>query len=884
MSWIQVLPGGETVEVNPYYQSPVENSTLIAPPEDASIGNRYLLINAPTAGTAFAGYQYHIATRTPLGWDFTVPLEGMRVYDKALDKEWTYSVPGYWALSASSGATFGALLGLPSDNVALAAELNGKASTSHTHTGVYSASDHTHADLYSALGHTHADTYAALGHAHPDEHATVDHTHPVVTTSANGFMTSEDKIKLDGLEAYGATTHAGYALSTNQTITTGTSAAVALDTEILDPEAAFSLSSNAIVLRLGKAYLVNWTLSGYGDTANTKSKVAVALQQGPTSWTTVANSATVFQTPDSANADNQVFTHSGYGVVTTTSGDDRNLRLYVTTEASWGGIVIDKDKSRIDVIELTAWGGGGGAGVWGFITGTIANQADLVAAFSAIGHTHSDATGSVAGFLSAADKTKLDGIEASADVNQTAEQIADALDTYLGSSDWRTGGAGGSGGDTLQAAYYNSTQSSQIAAGSTGTFNFDLASYLRSGNTYTVSNGEITITDTGTFNFLAQAAVVSDTANTKSIATVTLETDNSGSFATLPGGAAVVSVYNSTTTTGYQISHITVFGSITFATSGKKVRVRVSPSVGWAPVKTALGGWIKIWKEGSDGGGAGSSTGALGTFALADGATGFTADSGFLIDTTNHVARIPRSMTACAVLSAPTWTGNAASIMAPIATPNNYLVTDTHPAVSGVTDSVLTVNAPSAPAGAIDGFVYDFSLTVRNTSSTNILKVVMAGFIPDGAIAQQLRLYPGDAGTLHYWYRINGGTAEWWCAGVPMIDDRFEFDWAGIAVNDYIVFPARRTIRVPAWQTDAFYGFIPGTTATATTVFNLQERYNTVWTNRFTLTFTQGQAFGVWSVTPAIVSTNMWRLLAPAALNGITRITGGINIGVVNAG
>jgi len=52
------------------------------------------------------------------------------------------------------------------------------------------------------------------------------------------------------------------------------------------------------------------------------------------------------------------------------------------------------------------------------------------------------ATTSEAGVMSAADKTRLDNMEDNATADQTAAEIASALDTELGSSDWRTGGAG----------------------------------------------------------------------------------------------------------------------------------------------------------------------------------------------------------------------------------------------------------------------------------------------------------------------------------------------------------------------------------------------------------------------------------------------------------
>jgi len=60
---------------------------------------------------------------------------------------------------------------------------------------------------------------------------------------------------------------------------------------------------------------------------------------------------------------------------------------------------------------VDAHGGGGGEGVWGSITGDITLQADLMTEFGKkadAGHGHLDATTTVAGFMSTADKAKLD--------------------------------------------------------------------------------------------------------------------------------------------------------------------------------------------------------------------------------------------------------------------------------------------------------------------------------------------------------------------------------------------------------------------------------------------------------------------------------------------
>lgn len=284
---------------------------------------------------------------------------------------------------------------------------------------------------------------------------------------------------------------------------------------------------------------------------------------------------------------------------------------------------------------------------------------------------------------------------------------------------------------------------------------------------------------------------------------------------------------------------------------------------------------------GGGGGGGGSAYGTTGVIQTSDGASGFAGLEAFRIDGTNALARLPRIARSCAAVSEPTWTDNAATLAAPVGVAESYLSIDNHPApVESSTDTVLTVTVPiAAPAGYVLGLVEEFRLTVTNAHASRQIKVVTTGFTAIGAIAKQLRLYPGDSGTLRYWYAL--GT--WYVEGVPMIDDRLEVDWV-VAANAAVYFPARRTMRVAPWVTDQFYLWAPEGAPTATTVFALQERVSSVWTTRFNATFTSGNAFATWDAATPIVSTHQWRLLAPAALNGITRVAGGINVGIVNAG
>jgi hypothetical protein len=98
----------------------------------------------------------------------------------------------------------------------------------------------------------------------------------------------------------------------------------------------------------------------------------------------------------------------------------------------------------------------GGPVTWGAIGGTVADQADLKAALDgkaaaahagAAGTAHPAATAAAAGFMAAADKAKLDGIEAAATADQTAAEIEALLDARYGNTTWRASGAAAAGSE-----------------------------------------------------------------------------------------------------------------------------------------------------------------------------------------------------------------------------------------------------------------------------------------------------------------------------------------------------------------------------------------------------------------------------------------------------
>lgn len=66
--------------------------------------------------------------------------------------------------------------------------LAGKAEITHNHNSVYAGINHNHDDLYATVGHNHDNDYSAISH-----------THANATTTAAGFMSKDDKSKLDGI-------------------------------------------------------------------------------------------------------------------------------------------------------------------------------------------------------------------------------------------------------------------------------------------------------------------------------------------------------------------------------------------------------------------------------------------------------------------------------------------------------------------------------------------------------------------------------------------------------------------------------------------------------------------------------------------------------------
>ncbi|MCX2725992.1 hypothetical protein OO015_00525 [Thermomicrobium sp. 4228-Ro] len=213
--------------------------------------------------------------------------------------------------------------------------------------------------------------------------ATADHTHPVATASSAGFMSAQDKSKLD------------------------------------------SLSSSSGLINYGKVRI------GTTDVAATTGNDTLTLSSSTTQLTL---------TPDATA---------------------KSVTLALRQGSSSG---LDAD----------------------LLDGQHAS------AFASATHTHANATTTAAGFMSASDKSKLDGIQAGAEVNQNAfSNVAVGATTIAASS--KTDTLQLSAGTNINLSANTSTKTVTIAVNASG-LNADLVDGYHAGNAsnqVAVSNGTV---------------------------------------------------------------------------------------------------------------------------------------------------------------------------------------------------------------------------------------------------------------------------------------------------------------------------------------------------------------------------------------------------------
>lgn len=208
---------------------------------------------------------------------------------------------------------------------------------------------------------------------HGSYYATATHTHATATTSANGLMSNTDKQKLDGIAAGAEVNQNAF----SNVLVGSTTIQADSKTDTLEIAAGTGITLNP-------------------DATNDKITISVT-QDGHSHAVATTSTAGFMAAADKSKLD---------GIAT---GAEVNQNAFANVVA--GGVTITAD-AKSDTLTINA-----GAGIT--ITGDANNDA-LTITVTSNGHSHSDATTSAAGFMSAADKTKLNGIAAGAEVNQNA--------------------------------------------------------------------------------------------------------------------------------------------------------------------------------------------------------------------------------------------------------------------------------------------------------------------------------------------------------------------------------------------------------------------------------------------------------------------------------
>jgi|GEM_PF-2212594 len=231
--------------------------------------------------------------------------------------------------------------------------------------------------------------------------------HPAATTTVNGFMSGADKTKLDGIEA-GATADqtAAEILTALKTVDGTTSL---LDADLLDgQEGAFY--QNAGNLNAGLLPAARFDDASHGNRA------------GGTLHPAVSPTVNGFMSSaDKTKLD---------GIEAGATADLTAAEILTALKT------VDGTTSLLDADLLDGQEGAFYQNAGNLNAGTLpaARFSDTTHGNRGGGTLHPAATTTVNGFMSSADKTKLDGIEAGATADQTAAEILTALKTVDGAA------------------------------------------------------------------------------------------------------------------------------------------------------------------------------------------------------------------------------------------------------------------------------------------------------------------------------------------------------------------------------------------------------------------------------------------------------------------
>jgi uncharacterized protein YdbL (DUF1318 family) len=376
-----------------------------------------------------------------------------------------------WASPSGSGdmqqATFDSDVNNIVDTAEDAQQLNGQLPSYYLDAGNLTGTV-AESRIHSSMARDSEITYKAesdLTTALDDNYAALVHSHSAATGATSGFMSAADKTKLDGLTAGADVTDA---------------ASVNAAGAVMDGD----FSTNGIMARTGAgSYSVltdnsaNWNSAyGWGDHSTEGYLTAVPwATPGAIGSTTpnsgvftdvtatnsikivdgAANTATLLSPVGNFSGDynltlpvddgtpGQVLSTNGSGILTWTSAGAPDTSA--NTECSGSSTYLDGDggcDTAQTIVDGTTslvdadFGSNGimsrtGAGSYAIVTDNSTNWNTAfgwgdhgAAGYAASSHSHSNATTGASGFMSGADKTKLNSIESAADVTDSANVTA----------------------------------------------------------------------------------------------------------------------------------------------------------------------------------------------------------------------------------------------------------------------------------------------------------------------------------------------------------------------------------------------------------------------------------------------------------------------------
>lgn len=210
------------------------------------------------------------------------------------------------------------------------------ATASHNHDSDYSDINHNHNSEYAGINHNHDDLYATIGHHHDNDYSDISHTHSNATTTAPGFMSKDDKSKLDGIAAGANKTTVDTALSSTSTNPVQNKV---VNTALAGKAASSHTHTQSQVTGLETA-LEGKAASSHSHAQSDITGLATALNgKAASSHTHAQSDITGLETALSGKADANHTEHNGEIIANKVSGAG------ITLQSSYGKTRIHKNSS-----------------------------------------------------------------------------------------------------------------------------------------------------------------------------------------------------------------------------------------------------------------------------------------------------------------------------------------------------------------------------------------------------------------------------------------------------------------------------------------------------------------------------------------------------------